>query len=33
MEELRGLRLSDFARAAPPDPTKQALAVRGDSLP
>ena len=33
MEELRGIDLLDSVRAAPPDPTGDAVAVRGDNLP
>ena len=33
MEELRGIDLFDSIRAAPPDPTGDAVAVRGDNLP
>ena len=33
MEELRGIDLFDSVRAAPPDPTGEAVAVRGDNLP
>ena len=33
MEELRGMDLFNSVRAAPPDPTAEAVAVRGDSLP
>ena len=33
MEELRGIDLLDSIRAAPPDPTGDAVAVRGDNLP
>ena len=33
MEELRGIDLFDSVRAAPPDPTAEAVAVRGDNLP
>ena len=33
VEELRGIDLFDSVRAAPPDPTGEALAVRGDNLP
>ena len=33
MEELRGIDLFDSTRAAPPDPTGEAVAVRGDNLP
>ena len=33
MEELAGLDKSDSIRAAPPDPTGEAVAVRGDNVP
>ena len=33
MEELRGIDLFDSVRAAPPDTTGEAVAVRGDNLP
>ena len=33
MEELTGLDLLDFVRAAPPDPTGVAAAVQGDNVP
>ena len=33
MEELRGIDLFDSVRAAPQDPTGEAVAVRGDNLP
>ena len=33
MEEVRGIDLFDSVRAAPPDPTGEAVAVRGDNLP
>ena len=33
MEELRGIDLCDSTRAAPPVPTGDAVAVRGDNLP
>ena len=33
MEELRGIDLFDSVRAASPDPTGEAVAVRGDNLP
>ena len=31
-QELRGIDLFDSVRAAPPDPTGEAVAVRGDKL-
>ena len=33
MEELKALDFFDSIRAAPPDPTSEAVAVRGDNLP
>ena len=33
MEEPRGIDLFDSVRTAPPDPTGEAVAVRGDNLP
>ena len=33
MEELRGMDLFNSVRAAPPDPTGEAVAVRCDNLP
>ena len=33
MEELKGMDLFNAVRAAPPDPTGEAMAVRGDNLP
>ena len=33
MEELTSLDLLDYVRAAPPDPTGVAVAVRGDNVP
>ena len=33
MEELRGIDMFDSVRAAPPDPTGEAVPVRGDNLP
>ena len=33
MEELRGLGLFNSVRAAPPDPTGEAVAMRADNLP
>ena len=33
MEKLRGIDQFDSVRAAPPDPTDEAVAVRGDNLP
>ena len=33
MEELAGLDMCDSIRAAPPDPTGEAVAVRGDNIP
>ena len=33
MEELRGMDLFNSVRAAPPDPTREAVAMRGDNLP